>query len=316
MPGFWGGAGRGSWPPTPSVTRWGFSAQIVILLLSYILSTNGSGLNGYISYYEPVYYNRSAVAEQVSSLQRRRVRRRADQSSEDHNSPDYRIQFKAHQRLFRLRLSGSDHQIFSPDVVFENTRGPIHYQTHRVVQGDLEDDSESHVEGILQSNGVFDGNIQTRDGVFYIEPATRYFGDSVDFPVVIYSESDVTHPVAGGHQPHRSVIFDTLPVHTKKRTSSQSIHSVPYSSNFRRSGATSDRFQNGGGGVVPPTYPDLSNQLYESFPNSDIFSDGDTAQRNAFKTKSRRAADFSKRGRRHNQLSKNKKNYLHALLTG
>jgi hypothetical protein len=29
------------------------------------------------------------------------------------------------------------------------------------------------VDGIILSNGVFDGHIQTKDEVFYVEPATR-----------------------------------------------------------------------------------------------------------------------------------------------
>ena len=36
------------------------------------------------------------------------------------------------------------------------------------------DDSSSSVDGILQSDGVFDGHIQTKDGVFYVEPASRW----------------------------------------------------------------------------------------------------------------------------------------------
>ena len=163
---------------------------------------------------------------------------------------------------------------------------------------------------------------------------------------MIYSESDVNHPAAGGgcrpddHHAAagathpRSVIFDSLPVHNRQQQQqqqwtssssaySQSIHSVPYSSNFdhhrgggsEEGGATSSRtLQNGGAHVVP----DLSNQLYESVTptSSDLFltnrnyEDNDEAQdNNAFKMsrKSRRAADFNKRGRRHNQLIKNKK---------
>ena len=35
------------------------------------------------------------------------------------------------------------------------------------------DDASSVVEGVLQPNGIFDGDIQTRGGVFYVEPAER-----------------------------------------------------------------------------------------------------------------------------------------------
>ena len=63
--------------------------------------------------------------------------------------------------------------MFSKDVVIENTAGPLHLEQRRVFSGYLEDDEEASVDGIVTDEGTFDGHIQTRDKLFYVEPATR-----------------------------------------------------------------------------------------------------------------------------------------------
>ena len=35
------------------------------------------------------------------------------------------------------------------------------------------DDSSSSVDGIVRPDGIFDGHIQTKDDLFYVEPAER-----------------------------------------------------------------------------------------------------------------------------------------------
>ena len=96
-------------------------------------------------------------------------------------------------RLFRLRLKEAGESVFSKDVTFENSVGEIIFSPSKVLSGSLEDDSLASVDGVITEDGQFDGHIQTRDGLFYIEPSNRYFPDP-DFPAVIYSSQDVNHP--------------------------------------------------------------------------------------------------------------------------
>lgn len=57
------------------------------------------------------------------------------------------------------------------------------------------DDEESSVEGLITSEGLFDGAILVRSGEeFFIEPASRYFKKQHDFHSVMYKTSDVQFP--------------------------------------------------------------------------------------------------------------------------
>ena len=64
--------------------------------------------------------------------------------------------------------------MFSSDVTFENSAGEISFSPSKVLSGSLEDDGLANVDGVLTEDGQFDGHIQTRDGLFYIEPSNRY----------------------------------------------------------------------------------------------------------------------------------------------
>ena len=77
-------------------------------------------------------------------------------------------------RLFRLRLKEAGENVFTRDVTFENSVGEIPFSQRKVVSGSLEDDGLASVDGVITEDGHFDGHIQTRDGLFYIEPANRY----------------------------------------------------------------------------------------------------------------------------------------------
>ena len=77
-------------------------------------------------------------------------------------------------RLFRLRLLESSANVFSKDIQFESTGGAIDFSRSKVFSGYLEDDHLAQVDGILTSDGSFDGHVQTRDQLFYIEPSNRY----------------------------------------------------------------------------------------------------------------------------------------------
>ena len=71
------------------------------------------------------------------------------------------------------RLQEAGERVFSSDVRFENTAGEIPFSQTRVYSGTLEDDQLASVDGIVTGDGTFDGHIQTRDQLFYIEPSNR-----------------------------------------------------------------------------------------------------------------------------------------------
>ena len=64
--------------------------------------------------------------------------------------------------------------MFAKDVKFENTKGEIAFSSRRkIFSGHLEDDQHATVDGIITADGSFDGHIQTRDQLFYVEPSNR-----------------------------------------------------------------------------------------------------------------------------------------------
>ena len=95
--------------------------------------------------------------------------------------------------MFRLPLAEDSQNIFSDDITFETTEGKIFFDKSKIFSGFLEgndivfliinaktnptvivvDDEFSRVDGIFTSDGLFDGHIQTRDTLFYVEPAKR-----------------------------------------------------------------------------------------------------------------------------------------------
>ena len=103
-------------------------------------------------------------------------------------------------RLFQVTLRQDAQSVFTDDVVFENSLGPINFKTDSVYSGFLEgnflivvlldqnnkynvyilhslllflDSPSSSVQGIVTEEGHFDGHISTPTEHFYIEPAKR-----------------------------------------------------------------------------------------------------------------------------------------------
>ncbi|KAH7946411.1 hypothetical protein HPB49_024551 [Dermacentor silvarum] len=149
---------------------------------SYIYPPARVVLSEHIRHFEPLFFNHHSFRDQHHRSKR---------------SPklDIRLEFAAHNRLFRLRMK-RDTSVFSPDVTFESSsRGPISYDTSNVLKGYIEEDEESSVEGLITSEGLFDGVISVRSGEeFFIEPASRYFEAPADFHSVMYKGSDVHFP--------------------------------------------------------------------------------------------------------------------------
>ncbi|KAH6931121.1 hypothetical protein HPB50_022245 [Hyalomma asiaticum] len=142
----------------------------------------GVVLSEHIRYFEPLFFNHTSFRDQ-----HHRSKRSPKQ--------DIRLVFYAHNRQFKLRMK-RDTSVFSPDVVFESSsRGPISYDTSKVLKGYIEEDEESSVEGLITTEGLFDGVIAVRSGEeFFVEPASRYFVEPMDFHSVMYKGSDVHFP--------------------------------------------------------------------------------------------------------------------------
>ncbi|XP_053638432.2 uncharacterized protein Kul isoform X2 [Cherax quadricarinatus] len=95
-------------------------------------------------------------------------------------------------RLFKIRLR-RDASLFTDDVVFESTEGPVDFDLGKVYSGSLEDEELARVEGVVTREGLFDGHVSTPSELYYVEPATRYL-PGAEFHSVMYKASDVVHP--------------------------------------------------------------------------------------------------------------------------
>ncbi|XP_037090955.1 disintegrin and metalloproteinase domain-containing protein 10-like [Pollicipes pollicipes] len=160
----------------------------LLLLCAAAAVVRGTILNDFVRHYEPLRYDAVALQQE-----HRRVRRQADPRRH------VQLRFHASDREFRLRLR-PDRAVFAPDVVFESSSGPVAFDTSSVYTGSLEDDEDAVVQGVIGSDGLFDGSVVTASEHFYIEPSSRYFQQAQDFHSLIYRLSDVTHPrqPAGG----------------------------------------------------------------------------------------------------------------------
>ncbi|XP_068228100.1 LOW QUALITY PROTEIN: uncharacterized protein Kul [Palaemon carinicauda] len=136
-------------------------------------------LSDHILHFEPVFYDETHLRSQ-----HHRAKRDANHVVSLH--------FTAHNRLFKLRLR-RDTSIFADDVTFESTDGPIDFDLDKVYSGTLEDDHLAEVEGVVTSEGLFDGHVATQNELYYLEPANRYL-EGAEFHSVMYKASDVAHP--------------------------------------------------------------------------------------------------------------------------
>lgn len=159
----------------------------LVLLSSLCTDTHGASLSSFISYYEPAYYDTASVIAQLQSSKR---------AKRSINQKLIKIDFRAHDRLFRLRLRPGADSVFSGDIVLEKTGNKsIDFNFNKIVEGHVEDDISATAYGVIDKEGHFDGHIHSKDDTFFIEPANRYLSDQETlFPSVIYRSSHVVHP--------------------------------------------------------------------------------------------------------------------------
>ncbi|OQR77014.1 disintegrin and metalloproteinase domain-containing protein 10-like, partial [Tropilaelaps mercedesae] len=124
-----------------------------------------------LDYYEPLYFDASPMRSHA------RRKRALDERWQDR--PSIEISFKAHKRKFRLRLESAPDDVFARDMeVIEDGR-QVWYDTASVVHGILQGRADSEVQGVITTEGLFDGVIRDGEEEFFIEPAHRYFPNAV-----------------------------------------------------------------------------------------------------------------------------------------
>ncbi|KYN23340.1 Disintegrin and metalloproteinase domain-containing protein 10, partial [Trachymyrmex cornetzi] len=127
----------------------------------------------------------------------------------------FRLKLSLEVRRFRtsswtIRLF-HDASLFSKDVSFESTNGPISFDTSHSYVGTVLEDESAVVQGVVTQDGLFDGSVVTRFEEYYIEPTSRYLNKNEDtsppYHSIAYRTSDVTtppHPLpCASHQLHQ-----------------------------------------------------------------------------------------------------------------
>ncbi|KAL3277841.1 hypothetical protein HHI36_013182 [Cryptolaemus montrouzieri] len=114
------------------------------------------------------------------------------------------VAFKAYGRHFRLRLK-RDLRVFADSMEVHDAVGKIDVDTAHVYHGHLEDEPQSDVFGSV-FDGVFEGNILTSNGQYFVERAQHYFSPSTypnqTFHSVIYHENHVSDPHSHLYEGH------------------------------------------------------------------------------------------------------------------
>ncbi|XP_072400630.1 disintegrin and metalloproteinase domain-containing protein 10-like [Diabrotica undecimpunctata] len=173
-------------------------------------------LNSWIRHYEPAQYDPQSLVSQ-------HIRVRRSSGSERGRYP-LRLDIRGHNRLFKLRLF-PDEELFANDISFESTGGVIKFDPTVVYTGNLEDDGDSVVHGLITKEGIFEGTIFTASEEYHVEPVSRYLSQKSmqkpSFHSVIYKASDVHDPRKGqscaSHRLHQNSNLKKNQNHRKKR---------------------------------------------------------------------------------------------------
>ena len=142
-------------------------------------------MSDYVNHFEPLNYNTFHIHEQ-------HLRHKRSLRQDDHK---VRIRFTSHGRNFNLELQ-RDHSVFHDDLVNEGGLSEKADISH-IYEGKLANEFGSYCYGAIR-DGVFDGQIHTKHGIYYVERANRYWKyDSepkINFHSVIYHEKNHEDP--------------------------------------------------------------------------------------------------------------------------
>uniref|UniRef100_A0A6G1S4U6 ADAM10 endopeptidase n=1 Tax=Aceria tosichella TaxID=561515 RepID=A0A6G1S4U6_9ACAR len=179
--------------------------------------TQNNILNQHISHFEPLNYNHHYVHKRAKRSIEQEKPDRNNNNNHNHNNNDQNlieINFRAHNRDFKLRLRPDVESVFAKGAIIEDSQGDSikHNINQKLVSltGHLHDEPhDSLVFGSLKK-GVFEGRIHTADNnVYYVERSRKYLDDlkehntkfhnvshpsDLSFHSVIYSAKDVKHP--------------------------------------------------------------------------------------------------------------------------
>ncbi|PIK52447.1 putative disintegrin and metalloproteinase domain-containing protein 10 isoform X1 [Apostichopus japonicus] len=151
--------------------------------------TSGARLSPLIRGYDVLTYDTDHVHEQ---------HKRAIRSPDEHQ---VELRFNALGSNFQLQLE-PDPTVITNNFAFVTSDGAEIKQMADAVhfyRGRIADVPGSFVHGSIV-DGAFQGRIHSEDEKFSVEPARRYFNDSVEFHSVIYKDSHVDIPEnAGGN---------------------------------------------------------------------------------------------------------------------
>uniref|UniRef100_A0A2M4B8E9 ADAM10 endopeptidase n=2 Tax=Anopheles marajoara TaxID=58244 RepID=A0A2M4B8E9_9DIPT len=216
-----------------------------------VASGGSDSINPFIRYWEPARFDRGQLDQAHQHHEQHRRRRRS--INYEHGSSGYgpanvvRLNFRAHDREFRLVLREDPRSVFARDVEIENTDGPMDFDVSRIYTGTVEGDESSHVHGVLTSDNLFDGTVVTNLEQYYIEPAARYSPDLErrhGVHTVIYKLSDVK--IHQNHHGHHRVPPSPMPTvdSSSSSSSSRSVSEAPSSTSAGRTGGDGDHLLN------------------------------------------------------------------------
>ena len=181
-------------------------------------------LEEYVHHYETLNYDNTYI-DQQHKRHKRSVPAQKDikliySRDSQNEQPHVDLEFSAHGRDFKLRLK-RDYSVFHNDFEIEDGTGNSISADHdlsHIYEGhligpnsDTHSDKHPHCFGAIR-DGVFDGQINTCEGTFYVERANKYFPDLTNdtFHSVIYHEKHLKDPFhhsrSGKFQQHTSSI--------------------------------------------------------------------------------------------------------------
>nr|XP_022312257.1 disintegrin and metalloproteinase domain-containing protein 10-like [Crassostrea virginica] len=148
-----------------------------VIFTTFVLQlVSGLAIDHILHDYRPLFYDHHKLKQQHERMRRSTI-----------DKMDF--EFHTQYRHFKVRLKRDNH-VFNPDVIIETSHGPVDIDTSFLYSGALEGE-KSRVFGHINSEGHFQGQIQTKDVTYFMEPSSLYFKQPQDFHSIIYTSNDV-----------------------------------------------------------------------------------------------------------------------------
>ena len=184
-------------------------APLILIYLGQEEVAINRPIEEYVHHYETLKYDTTYIDQQHKRHKRSTPTQNEATLSlqqQSRNQQHVDLEFSAHGRIFNLRLK-RDYSVFHNDIEIEDGAGNSILSDHdlsHIYEGYLEtpDDGletkeaqDTHCFGAIR-DGVFDGQIKTSEGTYYVERANKYFPDLTNdtFHSVIYHEKHLKDP--------------------------------------------------------------------------------------------------------------------------